>query len=202
MTRAAAEGAIPMPRRAPWWWCPDIGHSGPGSSVRTFPGETSGQLWSRSIGIEADAPWVFAWVAQLRRAPYSYDWADNFGRRSPQDLDPELVDVRIGDSVMSIFAVCAVVPGRSMTIRMNEGWPSRAFGQLVVHYAAEPAATGSRLVVEMAVPLAPGPLTRFRRYLLAWGDLVMMRRQLRELKRLAERDHTVVRRAGRTPHGG
>jgi hypothetical protein len=54
-------------------------------------------------------------------------------------------------------------------------------------YAAEPDGEGSRIVGRLAVATA-GPVSRLRGHLLAWGDLVMMRRQLLNLKALAERD--------------
>jgi hypothetical protein len=36
--------------------------------------------------VAAPAQTVWAWVAQVRLAPYAYDWIDNRGRRSPRDL--------------------------------------------------------------------------------------------------------------------
>ena len=54
-------------------------------------------------------------------------------------------------------------------------------------YAAEPSGSGSRIVVRIAAA-ADGRLARLRARALAWGDLVMMRRQLLNLKALAERD--------------
>ena len=135
---------------------------------------------------------MFAWLTQLRRAPYSYDWADNFGRRSPQSLEPTLVDVSVGDSVMTIFAVSEVVPGKSVTVSLKRGTPIALFGPLTVHYEVELRGAVSRLVVEMVVPLPAGPLATFRRYALAWGDLFMMRKQLKELKRLAEMSAVVA----------
>jgi hypothetical protein len=54
-------------------------------------------------------------------------------------------------------------------------------------YAAEPAGSGSRIVVRIAVA-ANGRLARVRAHALAWGDLVMLRRQLLNLRALAERD--------------
>jgi hypothetical protein len=45
-------------------------------------------------------------------------------------------------------------------------------------------------VVKLRVDLPDdGLVGRVRRWLLAWGDLVMMRKQLLTLKKLAERTH-------------
>jgi hypothetical protein len=41
------------------------------------------QAW-RGVHVKAPAEAVWPWVAQVRLAPYSYDWIDNLGRRSPQ----------------------------------------------------------------------------------------------------------------------
>ena len=179
--------AEPLPHRAPWWWYPDASREAHACLVpRHFTAISPGQRWVRAVDVDAEPEELFAWVTQLRRAPYSYDWADNFGRRSPQSIDRSLVNVSVGDSVMTIFTVTAVVPGTSMTVGMNEGIPTSLFGALTVNYEVERRAAQSRLIVEMIVPRPPGPLKTFRRYALAWGDLFMMRKQLKELKRLAE----------------
>jgi hypothetical protein len=43
------------------------------------------QAW-RGVRVEAPAEAVWPWVAQVRLAPYSYDWIDNRGHRSPREL--------------------------------------------------------------------------------------------------------------------
>ncbi len=43
------------------------------------------QAW-RAVHVRAPAEAVWPWVAQVRLAPYSYDWIDNLGRRSPREL--------------------------------------------------------------------------------------------------------------------
>jgi hypothetical protein len=53
------------------------------------------QAW-RAVHIEASAEMVWPWVAQIRLAPYSYDWIDNLGRRSPQEI-AGLRDPQIGE---------------------------------------------------------------------------------------------------------
>ena len=152
-----------------------------------FPVISPGERWVRAIDVDAAPEELFAWVTQLRRAPYSYDWADNLGRRSPQSIDRRLIQVSPGHSVMTIFTVSAVLPGTSMTVRMNKGIPTLLFGALTVHYEVEPRGVQqSRLIAELVVPPPPGPLKTLRRYALAWGDFIMMRKQLKELKRLTE----------------
>jgi len=48
------------------------------------------QAW-RGVTVHATPDDVWPWVSQIRLAPYSYDWIDNLGRRSPQELR-DLVD--------------------------------------------------------------------------------------------------------------
>jgi hypothetical protein len=138
----------------------------------------------RAIAVEAPAELTFRWLCQLRAAPYSYDKLDNLGRRSPQALTPGLEELEPGQRVMTIFRLVEFEPGRSLTL-LSRG---AVFGQVACTYLAEELdRERSRIVVKLLVsyPQAPhGPLLRL---LGPPGDLVMMRRQLLNLKGLAER---------------
>lgn len=141
----------------------------------------------RSVGVGAPAATLFLWICQLRLAPYSYDRIDNFGHQSPQKLVPGIDELEPGQEFMRIFRLDSFEPGRSVTLRSKS---DRLVDSAVTYMALDtPGGTGSsagsRLLVKFNVrytsPLA-GPL----RLILPPGDLVMMRRQLLELKRLAE----------------
>lgn len=137
----------------------------------------------RAVGIDAPAAKTFRWITQLRVAPYSYDWIDNLGRTSPRELIPGLDELEPGQRFQSIFTLVAFEPGRSVTMRHS----GRLFGEVVVTYLAEPVTAGcSRLFVRMLVRRARNPLGSMLSPLLPAGDLVMMRKQLLTLKRLAE----------------
>jgi hypothetical protein len=139
----------------------------------------------RAVTVEADTAPVYRWLCQLRVAPYSYDWIDNRGRRSPRTLVPGLEDLAVGQAFCVIFRLVSFEPGRQVTAVMEPG-PTRLFGDVALTYQVDRLDDRrSRLVCCMVVS-GGSSLARLRRTLLGWGDLVMMRKQLLTLKACAE----------------
>jgi hypothetical protein len=145
----------------------------------------------RGVDVEAPPAVVFRWLGQLKVAPYSYDWIDNFGRRSPTELTPGLDQLAVGQRFMTGFELADFEWDRHLTLVARPSF-GRVFGleALAITYLVLPcAAARSRLVVKILVRHAAGPVGLLAAWLLPWGDLVMMRKQLLTLKGLAERQH-------------
>jgi len=163
---------------------PDVWGATPAEITDRYPcdGLVPGRTESlfRAVDTTADPPTTFRWLCQLRVAPYSYDLIDNHGRRSPRTLTPGLDELVVGQRVMRIFTLVDFVPNREITLRLTDRRALRLFGDLAVTYRAAPG----RLVTKLV--LAARSRDYLRRRALAWGDLVMMRRQLRRLATLAE----------------
>lgn len=140
----------------------------------------------RAVSVDAAPEAVWSWLGNLRVAPYSYDWADNLGRRSPRRLRSDLPPLAVGQRVMTIFTAEHVEPGSDLSLRLHQGPGLALFGQVRVTYAVRPDGDGSRLVAVLRLAGGGGPLGSLRRTLLAWGDLLMMRKQLLTLRDLAE----------------
>jgi hypothetical protein len=137
------------------------------------------QAW-RGVLVKAPAAVVWAWVAQVRIAPYAYDWIDNLGRRSPRAL-VDLPAPQVGDSFTTaggrkLGRIVRVDPGRELTGAIMGGFMS---------YVLAPRERDStRLLLKVVM--------RTNRLLaigLSVGDLIMARRQLLNLKQLAERHY-------------
>jgi hypothetical protein len=151
---------------------------------RHLPGADA--AYFRAVDVDAPPATMFRWLCQLRAAPYSYDWVDNRGRRSPRELTPGLEQLEVGQTVMTIFALVEFEPGRQLTLLLRRA--RRPFGEVAVTYMVLPSREGhSRLVVKLLVRFPGGRYGAWvLRPLLPWGDLVMMRRQLLNLTALAE----------------
>ncbi|MEJ8279607.1 polyketide cyclase [Pseudonocardia spirodelae] len=134
----------------------------------------------RAVDVAAGAPAVWPWLGQLRVAPYSYDLVDNLGRRSPRRL-LGLAPPVPGERFLLIFRITGVVDG----VEITAAGGNRVTGPYACTYRVLPDGPGrSRLVARLDMAAD----TRLRRLLAtatAWGDLVMMRRQLRTLAGLA-----------------
>lgn len=143
----------------------------------------------RGVTINAAPEVVFRWLCQMRVAPYSYDWIDNAGYQSPQHLTPGLEQLETGQDVMTIFTLTDFARNQHLTIRLKPSGSARAlFGDIAVSYFINPKSDGAcRLLVKLVVQYPRSLKNRLLRGLLPWGDLIMMRRQLLNLKRLAEK---------------
>ena len=145
----------------------------------------------RAVDVDAPAPVLFRWLCQLRVAPYSYDWLDNFGRRSPRRLTPGLEALAVGQRVMTFFEIVDFERNRHLTARTTS--TASLLGGFAASYVVVPRGNlGSRVLVKLLVRYPPGPIGWALCWFLPWGDLVMMRKQLLTLKALAEES---VRRA-------
>ena len=133
---------------------------------------TDGQVVDRAVDVEAPPEAVFRWLCQLRVAPYSYDWIDNWGRTSPRQLTPGLEELETGQRFMTIFRLTSFEPDEHVTMRSRH---------VAVTYRVAARAGGARSRLHMRA--------RWRRYgpLLAPLDLVMARKQLLTLSELARR---------------
>jgi hypothetical protein len=142
----------------------------------------------RGVTINASSATVFRWLCQMRVAPYSYDWIDNGGKQSPQELTPGLDRLVIGQDMMTIFDLVDFETNRHVTLRMKpRSSAARTFGDIVVSYLiVETSPRSCRLLVKLIGRYPEGLKGRLMRTVLPWGDLIMMRRQLLNLKQLAE----------------
>ncbi len=136
------------------------------------------EAW-RGVDVAAPADAVWPWVTQVRVAPYSYDWIDNLGRRSPRRL-LHLPEPRVGDHFTSVGGrpqgrIVSVTPGRQLTATILGAHLS-----YVLDGGERPR---TRLLLKVVM--------RRTRLATFWsvGDLVMARRQLLTLKHLAEAEY-------------
>jgi hypothetical protein len=131
-------------------------------------------------GVRVDAPpeAVWPWVAQVRLAPYSYDWIDNRGRRSPREL-VGLAEPRVGEGFTSVGGRAL---GRIVSVETGKQLTGTIMGAFMSYVLVPQRDDSTRLLLKVVMRT-----TRLKAVGLSVGDLIMARRQLLNLKRLAER---------------
>ena len=132
----------------------------------------------RGVSVNAPAEALWPWVAQVRAAPYAYDWIDNLGRRSPQrlmSLPPPRVGARFtAAGGRELGRIVSVDPGKQLT--------GTIMGAFMSYVLVAQDREMTRLLLKVVMRT-----TRWAALGLCVGDLIMARRQLLNLKQLAER---------------
>ena len=135
------------------------------------------QAW-RGVTVRASADRVWPWVAQIRLAPYSYDWIDSLGRRSPRELRG-LPEPQVGEPFSAAFG--GRPAGRILSVEPGVQLTGMIMGAAMSYVLVPDGDATTRLLLKVAAAGRPAMMP-----LLCVGDLVMARRQLRTLARLAE----------------
>jgi hypothetical protein len=139
------------------------------------------QAW-RGVSVHATPEALWRWVGQIRIAPYSYDWIDNLGRRSPQQLmglpEPVVGEPFTTAATRRFGRILAVEPPKQLT------------GEIIgacISYVLVPEGQKTRLLMKIVTPMS-----RWLTPALSVGDLIMARRQLLNIKRLADQTRPVA----------
>ncbi len=93
---------------------------------------------------------------------------------------------------MTLFTLVSFVYDEHVTIRVSHWIARLLLGDLAISYVIRPIGSdGTRLLVKLTLPRARG-LGLVRQYFLGWLDLFMMRRQMMNMRDLAEGHRGVV----------
>ena len=134
------------------------------------------ELW-RGVTVDAPPAAVWPWVCQIRLAPSSYDWLDNLGRRSPRSLQG-ITEPRPGEPFTCVGGRVPV--GRVLSVAAEEHLTGRILSTFM-SYVLVPCDGGTRLLMKLTQDRG-----RWYAPAVALGDWPMARRQLLNLKALAE----------------
>ncbi|MBL8019028.1 MAG: hypothetical protein JNM27_05145 [Leptospirales bacterium] len=146
----------------------------------------------RAISVAADNVTLFNWLCQLRVAPYSYDWIDNGFKQSPRIVDPSLRLLEVGQVFVGIFKLLDFKADEFITLGTFDSKTEGYFGKVVLTYAIRkpvnvaPDDPGCRLVAKLIVKRRQRGIFKMLAPLLPLGDWIMMQKQLRTLRDLAE----------------
>jgi hypothetical protein len=98
------------------------------------------ERFTRAVEVHSSLGTVFRWLCQLKVAPYSYDWIDNPGRRSPRSLTPEAEHLQPGQEFL-VFQLVEFEQNCHITgVVLPRA--ERIFGRLAVSYIVEPRRAG------------------------------------------------------------
>lgn len=108
-------------------------------------------------------------------------------RPSPEQLLPSVETLAIGQRVMGIFKLVEFEQNRHLTIVLDDKRAISIFGDIAASYLLVPITSNTcRLILKGHIRYPRNPFWSWIRWVMPWGDWLMMRKQFLRLKHLAE----------------
>jgi hypothetical protein len=161
--------------------------------------DSSDEAYFRAIDVRAPTEILFRWLCQLKVGSYSYDWLDHLeriffkvsesirDRPSPEQLLPGVENLALGQRVMGIFKLVEFEQNRHLTIVLDDKQAISIFGDIAASYVLVPMTPNTcRLILKGHIRYPRNPFWSWIRWVMPWGDLLMMRKQFLRLKNLAQ----------------
>lgn len=143
----------------------------------------------RSIEIKATASDIFVWLKQLRIAPYSYDLIDNGNRKSPDYIIGNLPPLKINTHFLLAFHILEFEENSFIVCRFCEpiNTPVNLYMKgLFFEYRIIAHGTKAKLWCKIKGYFNTDLSSRGFFFIFCLVNKIMMKRQLKNIKRLSE----------------
>ncbi|MBN1415192.1 MAG: hypothetical protein JW973_08845 [Bacteroidales bacterium] len=159
--------------------------------VDSLPGipDTDCRELLRSIEIHADASAIFAWLKQLRVAPYSYDFMDNRGKKSPGYIIENLPPLKVNTHFLLAFHIFGFEENSFIVCRFCEpiNPPVNLYMKdLYIEYRIAENGTDTRLWCKIKGYCNKDISSKGFFFTFSVVNKIMMERQLKNIRKLSE----------------
>jgi hypothetical protein len=134
----------------------------------------------------------------MNYAPYSYDWLDNFGIKSPDYLIKDAHMLKNRQTFMTVFPLLTFIPNKHITFASpSNPILAHLYGQFLVSYVIYKLnSQKSRLLVKIRWSYPKGVIGKILSFLAPKLDLIMMRKQLLNFKKFSEQTSVSIKSRG------
>lgn len=158
-------------------------------SLSEIPDTISRELL-RCVKINANAPEIYAWLKQLRIAPYSFDWLDNRNRKSPDFIIENLPPLKLYTHFLLAFHITGFEENSFIVCRFCEPINpplGRYMKALFLEYRISQQGSGTKLWCKIKGYLNRDISSKGFFVVFSLMNKIMMTRQLKNIKKLSEK---------------
>lgn len=157
-------------------------------SLPGIPGTDCREL-IRCIEIQANASDIFVWLKQLRIAPYSYDFIDNRGRKSPDFIVENLPPLKVNTHYLLAFHIFEFEENSFIVCRFCEpiNQPVNLYMKgLFFEYRIAEQGSKTQLWCKIKGCFNTDASSKGFFFIFSVANKIMMARQLKNIKKLSE----------------